>query len=655
MLATAGIGLPATAQPVSHDFNADGYSDFPVSLTGYEPADPVTGAARIWSGSSKTVIHTIVAPDTNTLFGWSVGSAGDIDADGYDDLIVGEPLWNPTAQLNGRIHVFSGDDASTLLTVVGPYTETALGRYVAGIGDWNGDGTPDIAASGWDIADLDSDGVGDDPIGVVYVLSGTDGAILAEISDPTATEMFGYSVFGLGDITGDGFADIAVSDRHAVANPGSGSSGELYIFAGGPAASVLTLTDVHSVLTNSNPDVRGYAAQVDVMHPDLWLGKPTLQIVSLTDDISSGGPNQSSVQFEIVAVDGTPVGSKGERSSLVLAGDVNLDGKVDAQDLQVSISQLGTNPQAHGVMPIADLNNDQIVDSADVALLLDGYGDTTDIYEGLWYGSRLLAVVGGNSGFGNISGGTISGSGHVEPGRRPIDDCPARSDFPSDSGTGLIPLLLRLDSRENCEGDCPGKNDPDPQGCWRCDDEGSLQGGTVRSNPSQPEPGQQFTFTASGVTDTGGTEKCFCGQGGTRSVPGEPVDYHWQVVTRNPDGSWPDFNPNNWHPGAVTNPITAEACKQYKAYFLVTPTRSECQPDLKIIEGVTSAADFHYEIHCYADGSVRDTVGVRELLNIKIVPPTRVVWPQNGVGFGSPGRCHQGDISGSDQGGNRLL
>lgn len=110
-----------------------------------------------------------------------MGSAVDIDNDGHDDLVVGEPLWNPTGLYEGRIQVLSGADGSVLLSITGPYTETSLGRYVAGVNDWNGDGTNDIAASGWDIADLDSDGVGDDAIGIVYVFSGADGSILAEL------------------------------------------------------------------------------------------------------------------------------------------------------------------------------------------------------------------------------------------------------------------------------------------------------------------------------------------------------------------------------------------------------------------------------------------------------------------------------------------
>ena len=124
--AIALLATGATAQPVSYDFNGDGATDYPVSIISYDDANPDVGAARIWSGATKSIIHTIVSSDTNTLFGWSTGSAGDLDGDGKDDLIVGEPLWSANTNYEGRIQVFSGADASVLLTISGPYVETGL-------------------------------------------------------------------------------------------------------------------------------------------------------------------------------------------------------------------------------------------------------------------------------------------------------------------------------------------------------------------------------------------------------------------------------------------------------------------------------------------------------------------------------------------------
>lgn len=64
----------AHAQPVSHDFNADGSEDFPVSLTGFESTDPVTGAARIWSGSALSLILSegVQPSDRNAIVGTDI-------------------------------------------------------------------------------------------------------------------------------------------------------------------------------------------------------------------------------------------------------------------------------------------------------------------------------------------------------------------------------------------------------------------------------------------------------------------------------------------------------------------------------------------------------------------------------------------------------
>lgn len=636
-LAIAGLGLMAVAAPpVSHDFNADGSNDYPVSVTGHDPIAPVNGAARMWSGASKSIIDTIIGDETNTLFGWSIGSAGDLDADGFDDLIVGEPLWGPNGTLQGRVRVFSGDDSSVLLTATGPYLETGLGRYVAGIGDWNGDGTPDIVSSGWDIADLDNDGIGDDAIGSVYVLSGVDGSVLAEIFEPTATALFGYSVFGLGDITGDGLADIAVVDRGAEGALGSGAIGRLYVFTGRTQTAQLSTTDAHRTILNSDATLRGFAAQVDTMHPDLWLDEATLQIISLTAG-GTGGPNQAQTAIAIRKVDGQAVGDKGMRPTLVLAGDVNLDGKVNAQDLQESIAQLGTNPQATGVMPLADLNGDNIVDTHDVALLLQDYGDETDIYEGLWDGSRLLAVVGGSAGFGTIGGGAIGGNWGLEPGRRPVDDC--LRDMPGNDGSSLAYALLRMDAQVNCN-ECSECGISDPLGCYKCSGPGRIEGGEITATPEQPMPGDTVIFDWDQFILTGRRDQCGPPCNGNRTC--NLVDYvmqggAWFIHRKDPaTGQWiePPYKSSNNPNDQPT--VTDGACGEYKFTLVsgVVEPRYPC-PGLPAVtrEMEIQFSPFILRVECLAatpENKNRTNVGIRESFIIhsenENAEPTLVQW-----------------------------
>ena len=74
---------------------------------------------------------------------FSVRGAGDGNADGYDDFIVGAPEYATTPHVleeNGQAHVFSGKDGKTLYTVTGTYWGDHLGREVSGAGDVNADG-----------------------------------------------------------------------------------------------------------------------------------------------------------------------------------------------------------------------------------------------------------------------------------------------------------------------------------------------------------------------------------------------------------------------------------------------------------------------------------------------------------------------------------
>ena len=620
---TVLIGLAAASPPVSHDFNADGINDFPVSITGFDAATPRSGAARLWSGASKAIIETIVPTDTNTLFGWSLGSAGDLNVDGSDDIVVGEPLFGPNGSLAGRVRVYSGANGAELLSLVGPYPETGLGRYVAGIGDWNGDGIPDIAASGWYIDDVDEDGVGDHPVGVVFIFSGADGSILADIFDPDATALFGYSVFGLGDITGDGLADIAVVDRGAEGI--GGATGRIHIFAGTSLPVALTIDDAHRTIVNDDTGIRGFGAQIDVMHPDVWLSEPTLQIISLVYG-SSGGVNQAASLIDIYRTDGQITGTKGIRPTLVLAGDVNLDGKVDALDLAESISQLGTNPQALGVMPIADLNDDEVIDILDVALLLESYGEETDIYQGLWDGSRLLAVVAGASGFGSVGVGPSGGAWGEAPGPRPIGDCNYAT-WPPDLGLSLLPALLRTDRAVNCA-TCPTCEEP-PQECYECDKAGKIVGGTITVNPEQPKPGDTVCFTWEPFSVEGRIRKCKpgCGPEGTECPielsPGES----WVIEKKNATtGAW-EVIKSSEDPGNPQPCTMQEACAEIRFRLTSSPIASvdQCEA-LAAVEKVKEVqfAEFTLDWECFATiptNRRRSTIGIGEEVKIWIVEP----------------------------------
>ncbi|MCI0587928.1 MAG: FG-GAP-like repeat-containing protein, partial [Planctomycetes bacterium] len=131
-----------------------------------------------------------------TGYGHSMDAVGDVNGDGRSDLIVGAPYGANPSGLggNGTVFMLSGLNGSTLWTSQGVVSAGALGWSVAGVGDVTGDGISDVS--------IDGDGI-------VRVRSGPDGALVQEI--------YGYNtttVERLGDVTGDGIPDILIGDYY---------------------------------------------------------------------------------------------------------------------------------------------------------------------------------------------------------------------------------------------------------------------------------------------------------------------------------------------------------------------------------------------------------------------------------------------------------
>ncbi len=151
--------------------------------------------------------------------------AGDIDADGVRDLIVGAPH---EAGDRGGARVVSGGSGATLLLLAGEAAGDLFGWSVAGVGDANGDGRPDLAV-----------GAPGNGAGYVRIVSGLDGSTIRTLHGSAAGDRFGHAVAGAGDLDADGQADLAVGAPEADVN-GAGS-GSVTFFSGGSGAPISTL------------------------------------------------------------------------------------------------------------------------------------------------------------------------------------------------------------------------------------------------------------------------------------------------------------------------------------------------------------------------------------------------------------------------------
>lgn len=173
------------------DVNADGAPDFLIGA----PQDGalMNGALLLYSGSSHTVLWSYKGYNYERT-GWSVAGPGDVDGDGVPDLAVGAVQF-PTQVTpgNGSVKVFSGASKGVLWTKVGSFKH-ALGLRLASIGDVNGDGAGDLLAG--------------TTMQYALVLDGATGAQLAKLSD--AVGNFAEVLGPAGDVNHDGAPDYLV-------------------------------------------------------------------------------------------------------------------------------------------------------------------------------------------------------------------------------------------------------------------------------------------------------------------------------------------------------------------------------------------------------------------------------------------------------------
>jgi hypothetical protein len=217
------------------DVNGDGYDDVLIGALNYDNGQTDEGVVYAYLGSSvglDTSAHWTREGDQGGAgFGFSLGAAGDVDNDGYDDVIVAARRHDNGHADEGRAYLYRGSSSGLQTTAAWTFEPNQGNAQVTGVasaGDVNNDGYDDIVVSSrlYDAGQTDE--------GRVYVFYGS--ATGPSVTPNATREIdvaganFGFAVAGAGDVDGNGYDDILVG-AHLYTN-GESKEGAAFVYTG---------------------------------------------------------------------------------------------------------------------------------------------------------------------------------------------------------------------------------------------------------------------------------------------------------------------------------------------------------------------------------------------------------------------------------------
>ena len=316
------------------DLNGDGYSDILIGAEAFDNGELNEGKVYVFNGSSSgpgvTADWTAESDIENARFGSSVSTAGDVNGDGYSDIIIGARLYSGDQAVEGKAYIFFGSatglSTSPDWTAEGNQDNSFFGGSVSTAGDVNGDGYSDVIVGA---KFFDNGQIAEGRVFVYYgSLSGPGANADWSVESNLAYTAFGVSVSSAGDVNGDGFSDVIIGAEGFT--DGESAEGAAFVFHG----SALGLSNSADWNAQSNQSYAFFGNSVSAAgdvngdgFSDVIIGS-WLFDNGLTDEGSAFVYHGSITGLSAAAdwfVQGNQSGS-GFGSSVSTAGDVNGDG-----------------------------------------------------------------------------------------------------------------------------------------------------------------------------------------------------------------------------------------------------------------------------------------------------------------------------------------